>query len=153
MNVLENEVRKVLDGVAPRTMAIIDPVQLVIQNFKEVEVKQVPDFPKDPNGPKHKVLTGEVLYVDRSDVREVDSPTFYGIAPNKRVGLKYSSIIFINGIEKDATGKITKIIAKIDEDQVTKVKSFIHWIAEKEALVCETRLYGLLFTVHNPNEE
>jgi hypothetical protein len=70
-----------------------------------------------------------------------------------REGLKYSSIIFINGIEKDATGKITKIIAKIDEDQVTKVKSFIHWIAEKEALVCETRLYGLLFTVHNPNEE
>ena len=46
-----------------------------------------------------------------------------------------------------------KSFAKIDEDQVTKVKSFIHWIAEKEALVCDTRVYGLLFTVHNPNEE
>lgn len=129
MNVLENEVRKVLDVSAPRTLAVIDPVQLIIQNFEKSEVKEVPDFPKDPNGAKHNILFDKVLYVDRSDVREVDSPTFYGIAPNKRVGLKYASVILIKSIEKDNTGKITKIIAVIDEDQTSKVKSYIHWIA------------------------
>lgn len=114
MNVLENEVRKVLDNTAPRTMAVIDPILLVLENFKESEVKEVADFPKDPNGPKHKIVTDGELYVDRSDVREVDHPTFYGIAPGKRVGLKYSSIIQVKSVEKDATGKISKIVALID---------------------------------------
>lgn len=90
--------RKVLDVNAPRTMAVVDPVKLIIENLKESEVKDVPDFPKDPNGPKHKVLFDNILFVDRSDVREVDSPSFYGLAPNKRVGLKYSSIILVKSI-------------------------------------------------------
>lgn len=152
MNVLENEVRKVLDVNAPRTMAVIDPVLLVIENLDKPEVKEVPDFPKELNGAKHNILFDKEIFVDRSDVRDVDSPTFYGIAPNKRVGLKYSVIIVVKSVEKDNTGKISKVVAVIDEDQTTKVKSHIHWIAQKEAVKCETRIYGLLFTVNNPNE-
>lgn len=59
----------------------------------------------------------------------------------------------IKSIEKDNKGNISKVIAVIDEDQTTKVKSFIHWISKSEAVECEVRVYGLLFTVYNPNEE
>lgn len=115
MGVLENEVRKVLDVTAPRTMAIIDPVLLEITNFEKVEMLDVPNFPKDDTKGKHTVMTSKTIYVDRSDVRVEDSPKFYGIAPGKRVGLKYSHIVKITGVHKEGD-KIIKVTAEIDTE-------------------------------------
>lgn len=82
-----------------------------------MEKLDVPNFPKDETKGKHSVETSKVIYVDRSDVREVDSPKFYGIAPGKRVGLKYSYIVKITGIQKEGD-KIVKVTAEIDSDVI-----------------------------------
>lgn len=94
--------------------------------------------------------------MDRSDVREVDSAKFYGIAPGKRVGLKYSYIVKITGIQKEGD-KIVKVTAEIDTDvtsiisQKSKPKSFLHWLSIEEAHPCTVNMYGPLFKCHDPN--
>lgn len=157
MSVLENEVRKVLDGTAVRTMAVVDPVLLEITNLEKEEKLEVPNFPKDETKGKHTINTSRNVYVERGDIREEDSANFYGIAPGKRVGLKYWKTVKITAIEKEG-GKIVKVKAEFDDEvtlqiiQKTKPKAYLHWLSVDEAFDCEVRLYGPLFTCHDPNE-
>jgi glutaminyl-tRNA synthetase len=96
-------------------MAVIDPVLLEITGLEKTDTIEVPNFPKDETKGKHPILVSGKVFVDRSDVREEDSPNFYGIAPGKRVGLKYSHIVNITGIHKE-DGKIVRVTATIDAD-------------------------------------
>lgn len=138
-------------------MAIIDPVLLEITNLEKSETLEVLNFPKDQTKGKHPIIISRNIYVDRSDVREEDSASFYGIAPGKRVGLKYWKTVKVTGIQKEG-GKIVKVTAEFDEDvissliQKTKPKAFLHWLSVEQAMDCEARIYGPLFTCHDPNE-
>lgn len=107
--VLENEVRKYLDVHAPRTMAVLEPVELIIEGLEE-QILTVPLFPKEEGRGTRNIRFNSRIWVERSDVKLVDEKGFYGIAPQKVVGLKYASTILVKQvIEKE--GVITQVIA------------------------------------------
>ena len=93
-NVLENEVRKYLDVHAPRTMAVLEPVEMIIEGIEESDIT-VPLFPKDEARGNRKIRLSKKIFVERSDIKLQDEKGFYGIAPNKIIGLKYASTFFV----------------------------------------------------------
>jgi glutaminyl-tRNA synthetase len=111
--VLENEVRKFLDVNAPRTMAVLDPVELIIEGSEE-QILNVPLFPKEEQRGSRPIKFSNRIWVERSDIKLKDQKGFYGIAPQKVVGLKYASTIFIKEV-KEVDGVITQVIAEIDQ--------------------------------------
>lgn len=106
-SVLENEVRKYLDVHAPRTMAVLDPVVFYIDGVKEEEFS-VPLFPKNEEKGHRTIKITNKIFVDREDCRIEDEKGYYGIAPNKVVGLKYFSSVFVKEV-KSEDGKIISI--------------------------------------------
>lgn len=107
MHLLEHCIRKDLDLKAPRTMVVLDPVLVTIVNVEadyREEIK-VNLFPKNPEKGSRTIVLGKQLYVERSDIRLEDHADFWGIAPNKTIGLKYSGSFKVVGILQDANGK------------------------------------------------
>ena len=151
---LEHFIRKDLDSKAKRTMAVLEPVKLTLINVEPgfEEKIMAPDFPKETARGSHEIRFTRDLFVDSSDIREKDEEDFFGIAPNKIVGLKYAHVIKVVSIEKDQNGHFSEVKAELLKDSKEKPKSFLHWISEKDAIECEVRVYDVLFTVHDPNE-
>lgn len=112
-NVLENEVRKYLDVQAPRTMAVLEPVEMIIEGIEEGEIT-VPLFPKDETRGNRKIKLSKRIFVERSDIKLQDEKGFYGIAPNKIIGLKYASTFFIKEVVVE-NGEVIRVIATVDE--------------------------------------
>eukprot|EP00331_Platyophrya_macrostoma_P025535 CAMPEP_0176435322 /NCGR_PEP_ID=MMETSP0127-20121128/17239_1 /TAXON_ID=938130 /ORGANISM="Platyophrya macrostoma, Strain WH" /LENGTH=375 /DNA_ID=CAMNT_0017818299 /DNA_START=72 /DNA_END=1199 /DNA_ORIENTATION=- len=152
---LEYCLRKELDKTAERTMAVIDPVKLVLENvpadFKEERKGLL--FPKDPERGAYPITLTKELYVDRSDVRLKDSSDFYGFAVGKVVGLKYAYPVKVTHIETGENNEITVVRAELLKDSKDKPKSYVSWVPVNESIKVETRLYELLITAYNPNAE
>jgi glutaminyl-tRNA synthetase len=136
MGVLEEHVRDHLNIVAPRRMAVLDPLKVTITNWTEgVKILNVPDFPNDPKKGTHTVPFSNVIYIERSDFREEDIKDFYGLALKtkdskpKWVGLKYAYSIHVFDVKRDASGKIIELLAKYDAEP-KKVKGHLHWVAQ-----------------------
>mmetsp|Transcript_10692 Transcript_10692/g.20804 ORF Transcript_10692/g.20804 Transcript_10692/m.20804 type:complete len:765 (-) Transcript_10692:32-2326(-) len=150
---LEHCVRKNLDEIAPRTMAVLDPLELEIRGFENVQELTVPDFPKNPERGSHTVKLTSTLFVERSDFRVQDSKDYFGLAPGKVVGLKYVPFkVRCADVVKKPDGTIIKVICdKVEDD--TKVKGYLHWISAAEATEVTVRLYDTLLKDEKPSHE
>jgi glutaminyl-tRNA synthetase len=153
---LENSIRADLDVKAPRTMAVIDPLKIVLKNLeKDVELDTYL-FPKlKEKGGIRKVTLSKVIYIDKTDFKEEEDKDFFGLTPKQEVGLKYGGVIKVEEVKKDAKGKITEIICNYTAES-KKTKGRIHWISDKDFVQAEVRLYGYLFLSDDPfhaNEE
>jgi glutaminyl-tRNA synthetase len=163
MVVLENSIREELNKTAPRAMAVLDPLKVVITNYPEgkTEEMEAVNNPEDPSQGSRQVPFSREIYIERDDFREVPPPKFFRLAPGKEVRLRYGYFIKCENVVKDPkTGDILEIHCTHDPQtrggnnppDGRKVKGTIHWVSAKHAMKAEVRLYDLLFTKKNPDD-
>ena len=164
---LEHTVREDLDPRSPRVMAVLRPVELVIETYPENEVEEL-DAPYWPHGtePAEGVLAGSrklafsrVLYIERDDFAETPPKGWKRMSPGADVRLRHGYIVTCTGVEKDASGEIVRIRAKHDPSTRggvapagKKVEGTIHWVSAAQAKDVEVRLYDRLFTSEFPGD-
>ncbi|MCK8081643.1 MULTISPECIES: glutamine--tRNA ligase [Vibrio] len=156
---LESCIRDDLNENAPRAMAVLDPVKIVIENYEAdtVETLTVANHPnKSEMGTREVPFTREV-WIERDDFREEANKKYKRLVLGKEVRLRGAYVIKAERIEKDAEGNITTIFCSYDNETLgknpadgRKVKGVIHWVSADKALPAEIRLYDRLFTVPNP---
>lgn len=163
ISLLEFSVRDHLNKIAPRVMAVIDPVKLVIENYPEnqIETLILENNPEDENAGEREVPFTRELYIEREDFMEEAPKKFFRLSIGNEVRLKGAYIVKATRVEKDADGNITTIFAEYDSDSksgsgseasMRKVKGTLHWVSATENLPVEVRLYDRLFTVESPDE-
>ncbi len=160
---LEHCIREDLKSKAPRVMAVLNPVKLVIDNYPEgkVEYLEAENNPERPELGTRKMPFSRVLYIEREDFCEVPPPKFFRLSPGKEVRLKNAYIIKCSNVVKDeATGEIVEIHCTYDPDTKSggpasgkKVKGTLHWVSAGHAIEAEVRLYGYLFDDEDPESE
>lgn len=159
MAALESCIRDDLNEHAPRAMAVLDPVKLVIENLPagHEEILSVANHPSNEAMGRREVPFSRELYIDRADFREEANKQYKRLVLGKEVRLRYSYVIKAERVEKDADGNITTIFCQYDGDTLgkdpadgRKVKGVIHWVSAQHAKPAEFRLYDRLFSVPNP---
>ena len=157
---LESCIRDDLNTNAPRAMAVINPVKVVIENFTGEEILTAPNHPnREDLGVRELPFTRE-LYIDEVDFREEANKQYKRLVLGKEVRLRNAYVIKAERVEKDASGKITTIFCTYDPETLgknpadgRKVKGVIHWVSATQNKPAEFRLYDRLFTVANPGAE
>jgi glutaminyl-tRNA synthetase len=164
VSLLEFCVREDLNKIAPRVMAVLDPVKLVITNYPEGQEEWL----EAENNPEEEVMTyrkvpfSKELYIEREDFQEEAHKKFFRLTLGTEVRLKNAYIIKGESVVKDANGNITEIHATYDVDSKSgsgteasqrKVKGTIHWVSTKHALEAEVRVYDRLFTNESPDKD
>ncbi|MCD9473404.1 glutamine--tRNA ligase [Photobacterium phosphoreum] len=155
---LESCIRDDLNENAPRAMAVLDPVKVVIENFDgETETLMVANHPNKPEMGVREVPFSRELYIEGEDFREEANKKYKRLVLGKEVRLRGAYVIQAERIEKDAEGNITTIYCTYDKDTLgknpadgRKVKGVIHWVSAQAGIPAEIRLYDRLFTVPNP---
>ena len=156
---LESCIREDLNENAPRAMAVIDPVKLVIENYPqgESEMVSMPNHPNKPEMGSREVPFSAEIWIDRADFREEANKQYKRLVMGKEVRLRNAYVVKAERVEKDAEGNITTIFCTYDADTLSKdpadgrkVKGVIHWVSAAHALPVEIRLYDRLFSVPNP---
>lgn len=163
MGILEAAIRDDLNVVAPRTMGVIDPIKLVIENYPENEVESInaPVHPQNEAMGKREIFFGKELYIDRADfIEEAPNRKWQRLALDKEVRLRNAYIVKAERMETDEDGNVTTVYCSYDPDTLgknpadgRKVKGVIHFVEASKALPAEFRLYDRLFTVPNPAKE
>jgi glutaminyl-tRNA synthetase len=172
---LEAALRDDLDPKAPRAMAVLDPVKLVITNWGEVmgpvfnvsseaaqdllDACSAPVHPHNPEMGRRNFRFGPQLWIERTDYEEVPPKGYNRLYPGNKVRLKYGHVIECKGATKDAAGNVTEVQAELIPDTKSgtpgsdkvKVKGVITWVAVADALKAEVRLYDRLFAVPQPD--
>ncbi|MGA8122562.1 glutamine--tRNA ligase [Rouxiella badensis] len=161
MAALESCIRDDLNENAPRAMAVINPVKVIIENFAgdAVQWVQMPNHPSKPEmGSRDVPFTAEI-YIDQADFREEANKQYKRLVLGKEVRLRNAYVIKAERIEKDVEGNITTIFCRYDVDTLSKdpadgrkVKGVIHWVSASEGKPAEFRLYDRLFSVANPGQ-
>jgi len=158
---LEYCIREDLNKRAPRVMAVLHPLRVVIDNYPEgtTEELEAVNNPEDPAMGTRKVPFSRVLYIEQDDFLEAPPKEFFRLAPGREVRLRYAYIIKCVGVVKDKAGKVAELHCTYDPDTRSgaagssrKVKGTIHWVSVAHALKAEVRLYDRLFTVENPGD-
>ncbi|MDL5029606.1 glutamine--tRNA ligase [Vibrio gigantis] len=156
---LESCIRDDLNENAPRAMAVLDPVKIVIENYEAdaVETLTVANHPNKPEMGTREVPFTREVWIERDDFREEANKKYKRLVLGKEVRLRGAYVIKAERIEKDAEGNITTIFCSYDNETLgknpadgRKVKGVIHWVSADKALPAEIRLYDRLFTVANP---
>lgn len=154
---LEACIREDLNENAPRAMAVIDPVRVVIENFEGEEISTAPNHPNRPELGERQLPFTKELYIDRADFREEANKQYKRLVLGKEVRLRNAYVIKAERVEKDANGEITTIFCTYDPETLgknpadgRKVKGVIHWVSAVHNHPAEFRLYERLFTVPNP---
>lgn len=159
---LEACIREDLNKTAPRAMAVIDPIKLVVDNYPEdlVEKFEVEVNPEDPSMGMREVEFSKYLYIEREDFREEAPNKYKRMVPGREIRLKGAYYVTATGCEKDENGNITVVHCEYapdsrggDSADKRKVKGTIHFVSAAHALDAEIRLYDRLFTVPNPSDE
>ena len=159
MSTLEFCIREDLNENAPRAMAVIDPVKVVIENFSATidEVLSMPNHPNRPELGHREVMFTREIYIDRADFREEANKNYKRLVLGKEVRLRNAYVIRADRVEKDAEGNIQTIYCSYDPATLNKnpedgrkVKGVIHWVSAKFAKPAEIRLYDRLFNTPNP---
>ncbi|MGF6189895.1 glutamine--tRNA ligase [Serratia sp. 2723] len=158
MMALESCIRDDLNEHAPRAMAVLDPVKVIIENMsQDVEMVTMPNHPNQPEMGSREVPFSREVYIDRADFREEANKQYKRLVLGKEVRLRNAYVIKAERVEKDAEGEITTIFCTYDPDTLSKdpadgrkVKGVIHWVSAAHALPAEIRLYDRLFSVANP---
>lgn len=160
VSLLEFCVREDLNKVARRTMAVLDPVKLIIDNYPEGKVEEMDavNNPENPEEGTRKVPFGKELWIERADFMENPPKKFFRLTIGGEVRLKYAYIIKCTHVDKDADGNITAIHAEYYPETRSgmaesnrKVKGTIHWLAVDHAKKAEVRLFDRLFNVPDPD--
>jgi glutaminyl-tRNA synthetase len=159
---LEYSVREDLNLRAPRVMAVLNPLRVVLVNYPENHVEEVTavNNPEDPGAGTRKVCFSRVLYIERDDFREDPPKKFFRLSPGREVRLRYAYIIKCVGVVKDDSGEIVEVHCTYDPSTLSgsagsgvKVKGTLHWVSAAHALEAEVRLYDRLFLRADPNDE
>ncbi len=162
MAALESCIRDDLNENAPRAMAVLDPVKVVIENLPadHVETLIMPEHPNRPEMGTREVTFSREVWIDRADFREEANKHYKRLVLGKEVRLRNAYVIKAERIEKDEQGEITVIHCSCDLDTLgkdpadgRKVKGVIHWVSAVTGLPAEFRLYDRLFSVPNPAGE
>jgi len=162
VSLLEHTIREDLNKKAPRVMAVLDPVKLVITNYPEGEEEwlQAENNPEDEAAGSREVPFSRELFIEREDFKEEANRKFFRLTLGKEVRLKNAYIIKGESVVKDDAGEITEIHCTYDpksrsgsgtEESMRKVKGTLHWVSAKHAIEAEVRLYDRLFTVEAPD--
>jgi len=159
MSALESCIREDLNERAPRAMAVLDPLRVVLENIPEDHIEEISiiNHPNKPEMGSRLVPFSREIYIDRADFREEANKQYKRLVMGKEVRLRHSYIIKAERVEKDADGNITTLYCSVDRDTLgkdpadgRKVKGVIHWVSAAHALDAEVRLYDRLFAVANP---
>ena len=157
---LESCIRDDLNQNAPRAMAVIDPVRVVIENFEGEEMLTAPNHPNRPELGERQLPFTKEIYIDRADFREEANKQYKRLVLGKEVRLRNAYVIKAERVEKDVNGDITTIFCTYDPETLgknpadgRKVKGVIHWVSATHNHPAEFRLYERLFTVPNPGAE
>ncbi len=156
ISLLEHCVREDLDWKAPRIMAVLRPIEVIIENYPpgKVEIIECPNHPKRPEMGKREVLFGREILIEEDDFSENPPEGYKRLTPKNHVRLRYAYRIKCKEIIKDASGKVVKLICTYDPDSIkegNKVKEgVIHWLGKENAVASEVRLYDRLFLVPDP---
>ncbi|MFZ7156526.1 glutamine--tRNA ligase [Avibacterium avium] len=155
---LESCIRDDLNQNAPRAMAVINPLKIVIENFDGQEMLSAPNHPnREELGHRQLPFTKEI-YIDQADFREEANKQYKRLVLGKEVRLRNAYVIKAERVEKDAAGNITTVYCTYDPETLgknpadgRKVKGVIHWVSATDNVPAEFRLYDKLFTVPNPS--
>ncbi|OYY51797.1 MAG: glutamine--tRNA ligase [Polaromonas sp. 35-63-240] len=170
---LEGALRDTLDPIAPRAMAVLDPVKLVLTNWDEVMGKpedssqaavgvldecSAPIHPHHPELGKRHFKIGKEVWIERTDFEETPPKGFFRLFPGNKVRLKYGHVIECTGCSKDANGQVAEVQATLIADtksgtpgsDAVKVKGVITWVGVNDAVPAEVRLYERLFVEAHP---
>jgi glutaminyl-tRNA synthetase len=158
---LEYSVREDLNRRAPRVMAVLDPIKVVIENYPEdqVETMEAINNPEDESMGTRSVPFSRELYIERNDFREDPPKKFYRLSPGREVRLRYAYYITCVDVVKDDQGEIVELRCTYDpatrggwSQDGRKVKATLHWVSAAHAVEAEVRLYDRLFSRPNPSE-
>jgi glutaminyl-tRNA synthetase len=156
--VLENCVREHLNAVAPRAMAVLQPLRVVIEDYPDgqVEPLEAVNNPEDPAAGTRQVPFSRVIYIEQDDFREDPPKQFHRLAPGREVRLRYGYVIKCREVIKDERGQVVELRCTHDpltlgrQPEGRAVKGVIHWVSAPHALRAEVRLYDRLFTTEDP---
>ena len=163
MALLEHCVREDLNRRAPRVMAVLRPLKVVIENYPEDRVEQLDavNNPEDASAGTRQVPFSREIYIEQDDFREDPPKKYFRLVPGGEVRLRYGYIIKCTGVVKDpATGAVTELRCTYDPathsgsggQDARRVKATIHWVSAPHARDAEVRLYDRLFSVERPGE-
>ncbi|MCA9181053.1 MAG: glutamine--tRNA ligase/YqeY domain fusion protein [Planctomycetales bacterium] len=163
VTVLENSVREHLNAIAPRVMAVLHPLKVVLTNFPEgqVEMMDAVNNPEDPAAGMRQVPFTRELVIERDDFMEDAPKKFFRLKPGGEVRLRYGYVIKCEQVIKDpATGEVTELHCSYDpatrsgseEGEQRKVKGVIHWVSATHGIEVPVRLYDRLFLNENPED-
>ena len=162
VGLLEHALREDLNATSPRTMAVLRPLKLVIENFPEEKelMLDAPFSPDDPSfGSRSLHLTREV-FIERDDFMEEPVKKWFRLAPGREVRLRYAALVTCTDVIKDPTGQIVELRCTWDPESRggnapdgRRVRGTLHWVSAKHAVDAEVRLYDRLFTEENPLDE
>ncbi len=156
---LESCIRDDLNESAPRAMAVLDPVKVVIENFAKGEVENltIANHPNNPEMGDREVPFTRELFIEKDDFREEANKKYKRLVLGKEVRLRGAYVVKAERIEKDENGNVTTIFCTYDDETLgknpsdgRKVKGVIHWVSAEKGLPAEIRLYDRLFSVPNP---
>ncbi|SFR09811.1 glutamine--tRNA ligase/YqeY domain fusion protein [Desulfoscipio geothermicus] len=160
---LEHCIREDLNARAPRVMAVLRPLKVIIDNYPEdrVEMLEAENNPENPAMGSRQVPFSRVLYIERDDFREDPPKKFFRLAPGREVRLKHAYIIKCERVVKDEkTGEVVELHCTYDPQtrsgmstETRKVKGTLHWVSAAHAVPAEVRLYDHLFVKENPEED
>ena len=159
MAALENCVRENLDHAAPRRMAVIRPLKVILANYTEGQTEKLSalNHPNRPELGSRELPFGREIYIEQDDFMEDAPRKFFRLRPGGEVRLRYAYIIRCDEVIKDKSGKVVELHCSYDPDTRSgtgssdrKVKGTIHWVCASHALAVEVRLYDRLFTVPDP---
>jgi glutaminyl-tRNA synthetase len=158
---LEHFVREDLNKRAPRVMAVLRPLKVVIDNYPEGQVKEVEavNNPEDESAGKRKVPFSRVLYIEQDDFREDPPKQYYRLSPGREVRLRYGYFITARSVVKNDAGEVVEVHCTYDPatrggnaPDGRKVKSTIHWVSAEHAVDAEVRVYDKMFIKEDPDQ-
>src|SRR5437867_2862175 len=160
MSWLEDSVREDLNKRAPRVLAVLRPLRVIIDNYPEGKVEELEavNNPEDPSAGTRKVPFSRVLYIEVDDFRDPAPPKYFRLSPGVEVRLRYAYIVKCTDVERDSSGQVTTVRCTYDPDsrggdsRGRKVKGTIHWVSASHSIPAEVRLYDHLFTVPKPDD-
>ncbi len=156
---LENAVRDDLNRRAPRAMAVLRPLKVVITNYPEGQVEELDavNNPEDESAGTRKIPFSRTIYVERDDFMEDPPKKFFRLAPGREVRLKHAYFITCREVVKDASGEVTELRCTYDPESRggdspdgRKVRGTLHWVSAEQAVEAEVRLYDHLFVTEDP---
>jgi len=159
--VLENAIRDDLNKKATRTMAVLDPLKVVIENIPagHVEWLEAVNNPEDPSAGTRKIPLTRTIHIERDDFREDAPKKYFRLAPGKEVRLRYAYCIVCKEVKKDADGRIVELVCTYDPatghgqtPDGRKVKGIIHWVSAEHCVEAHVRLYDHLFSAEHPDD-